>query len=118
LTEIQILSLDTRKEAYFCKPVDDKKPNQCKVVNLAGTGQVPYNREAYAAASTVYTFERASLQEPAVTTLMFVYGGEPSLPSNSEPYQLTSAVDTSETPGRIPWNCHTTSVSVQRVELL
>jgi hypothetical protein len=35
LSEIQILSLDKRKEAYLCKPVDAKKPNQCKVANLA-----------------------------------------------------------------------------------
>jgi hypothetical protein len=79
LSEIQILSLDERKEAYFCKPVDVSKPNQCNVVNLADV-DLPASRDGYAAASTVYTFEGSTLKEPAITTLVFLYGGEATPP--------------------------------------
>jgi hypothetical protein len=97
LSEIQILSLDKRKEAYFCKPIDVKKPNQCKVVNLASsTGDLPGSRGGYAAASTVYTFERSPPQKPVVTILMFLYGGEPAFGSNSIDYQWQDGAAASE----------------------
>jgi hypothetical protein len=96
LSEIQILSLDKRKEAYFCKPVDASKPNQCKVVSLSYTGALPWSRSGYAAASTVHTFKRTPTETPAVTTLMFLYGGEYTTKASTEPYHNAEVVDTSE----------------------
>ena len=98
LNEIQILSLDKRKEAYFCKPFDPKKPNQCKVVNLAAA-HLPASRDGYAAASTVYTFEGSTPAEGAVTSLMFLYGGEASPPDpNAGDASQNLGTDTSEPP--------------------